>query len=106
MLETTATASSFGLRWRFLQVFADQVFVQILIESVVIAVLGGIAGMITSYALVQFIAVLAPTENTPIVTATALIIAFSFSVLIGILAGLIPAFKASRLNPIQALRYD
>jgi putative ABC transport system permease protein len=84
----------------------SDVFVQILIESVVLAVLGGIAGMITSYALVQFIAVLAPTENTPIVTATALLIAFSFSVVIGILAGLIPAMKASRLNPIQALRYD
>jgi putative ABC transport system permease protein len=84
----------------------SDVFVQILIESVVIAVLGGVAGMVTSYALVQFIAVLAPTENTPIVTAGALAMAFSFSVLIGILAGLIPAFKASRLNPIQALRYD
>ena len=84
----------------------SDVFVQILIESVVLAVLGGIAGMITSYALVQFIAVLAPTENTPVVTATALLIAFSFSVVIGILAGLIPAMKASRLNPIQALRYD
>jgi putative ABC transport system permease protein len=84
----------------------SDIFVQILIESVVISVIGGIAGMITSYALVQFIAMLAPTENTPIVTATALSIAFGFSVLIGILAGLIPAFKASRLNPIQALRYD
>jgi putative ABC transport system permease protein len=82
------------------------VFVQILIESVVIAVLGGIVGMVTSYALVQFIAALAPTENTPIVTATALLLAFSFSVIVGVLAGLIPAVKASRLNPIQALRYD
>lgn len=84
----------------------SDIFVQILIESVVIAILGGIAGMVTSYALVQFIATLAPTENTPIVTVGALSLAFLFSVAVGVLAGLIPAFKASRLNPIQALRYD
>lgn len=82
------------------------IFVQILIESTVVAILGGLAGMVTSFALVHLISVVSPTENTPVVTFTALSVAFLFSAGIGVLAGIIPAVKASRLNPIQALRYD
>jgi len=82
------------------------IFVQILGESVAIAVLGGLAGLGTSFGLVRLIASFAPTDNTPIITVTAMTVAFGFSVGVGVLAGLFPAFKASRLNPIQALRYE
>ena len=67
---------------------------------------GGLAGLATSFALVQLLSKVSPTENEPIVTVTSMLVAFGFSVLVGILAGLFPAIKAARLNPIQALRYE
>ena len=84
----------------------SDVFIQILIESVVLAILGGLAGLAASWGLVQLIGQVSPTENEPIITTFALAAAFGFSVLIGIGAGLIPAFKAARLHPIGALRYE
>lgn len=94
-----------GIRKAVGATFFD-VFVQILVESVVIAVIGGIAGLLTSTALVGLLGRISPTENAPEITLLACVIAFAFSVGIGILAGLFPAFKAAKLDPIQALRYE
>ncbi len=84
----------------------EDIFLQVLVESMVIAVLGGLAGLASSFLLVHLIGAYSPTENAPIISMTALFVAFAFSVLVGILAGIFPAIKAARLNPIQALRYE
>jgi putative ABC transport system permease protein len=84
----------------------SDIFIQILVESVVIAILGGLVGLATSFALVNLISSFSPTGNAPIIKVTALALAFGFSVLVGVLAGIFPAVKAARLNPIQALRYE
>jgi len=82
------------------------IFTQILIESLVIAVVGGVAGLVASYGLVQLIAIITPSDNAPVITALSMVVAFAFSAGTGLLAGVFPALKAARLDPIEALRYE
>jgi putative ABC transport system permease protein len=101
----TERVREIGIRKAIGATFTD-IFTQILVESVVIAIVGGLAGLLTSSFLVKFLVAMSPTENTPVITFESMLLAFSCSVAVGILAGLFPAVKAAKLNPIQALRYE
>jgi putative ABC transport system permease protein len=77
---------------------------QFLTESVLISVGGGLLGIGFGFFLAWLIARTA--EWKTIVTSTSVVIAFSVSVIVGVVFGIYPAVKASRINPIDALRYE
>ncbi|HEY7291084.1 MAG TPA: ABC transporter permease [Vicinamibacterales bacterium] len=77
---------------------------QFVMETTLIAVAGGTAGLILGVAMSRIIASFAGWST--IVTGGSLLLAFSVSVLIGLVFGVYPALKAARLDPIQALHYE
>ena len=79
------------------------ILTQFLFESSAICMVGGMIGVILSFgiAAVMNAFVLPATVSFPIVLFALLI-----SILTGVISGFIPAFRASRLNPIEALRYE
>ncbi|MCH8931614.1 MAG: ABC transporter permease [Nitrospinae bacterium] len=77
---------------------------QFLIESVLICFLGGSIGIALGVLISKSVSKIGGLEA--IVTLQSILLAFGFSVGIGIFFGLYPAIKASNLNPIDALRYE
>ena len=77
---------------------------QFIIEALTLSLIGGIAGILLGMARITSSAS-SPGWST-IVSPLSVILAFGFSGLVGIFFGFYPAYKASLLNPIDALRYE
>jgi len=77
---------------------------QFLIETTIISLSGGVAGILLGVGLSQLIGFLAGWST--IVTTSSIVLAFGVSVVIGIVFGLYPAVRASRLDPVTALHYE
>ena len=77
---------------------------QFLIEAVVLSTLGGIAGVLAGIGSVYLIGTIAGWQT--LIGVPSLVIAFAVALAIGLIFGYYPARRASRLDPIAALRYE
>ncbi|MFN8613027.1 MAG: ABC transporter permease [Vulcanimicrobiota bacterium] len=77
---------------------------QFLVESIVLSLAGGAIGVALGYGLAHLAAKF--SQWPPVVSVQSVILAFTFSLVVGVFFGFYPAFKASRLDPIQALRNE
>lgn len=82
------------------------ILVQILAESLTLAIAGGLIGMVASVALIKILQQVVVASNRPELSPAGLVIGIAFSGIVGVLAGLYPAIRASRLSPVEALRSD
>jgi putative ABC transport system permease protein len=78
---------------------------QFLAEAVLISIGGGVVGILIGIAIpvsVQFF-----TDDVQIpISPVSIIVAFTVSLLVGLLFGILPANKAARMNPTEALRFE
>ena len=77
---------------------------QFIIEALILSFIGGVIGIIAGISTSEILAIFAGW--TTIVSPLSVLLAFGFSGLVGIFFGFYPAYKASLLDPIEALRYE
>ena len=80
------------------------ILAQFLIEAMTLSVIGGLLGIVLGILGARATTLVAGWPT--IISAESVVVAFFFSLAVGLFFGLYPARKASRLNPIEALRYE
>ncbi len=107
LVSVTERTREIGIR-KALGAKGRHIRMQFVIEAATTSAIGGILGILTGIGVSSLVTkfLLASLDMVAIPTFTSVMISFGISVFIGVLFGYLPANKAAKLNPIEALRHD
>ncbi|MEH7461904.1 ABC transporter permease [Bacillus thuringiensis] len=103
LVSVTERTREIGVR-KALGATRSKILLQFLIEAVMVTLLGGLIGIGLGYAGAYIVSIYA--KWPPLVSWEVVVGGVLFSMTLGIIFGVIPANKAAKLNPIEALRYE
>ena len=103
LVSVTERTREIGIRMA-VGAMAQDILIQFLIEAVVLSGIGGIVGIMLGMGIT--VGVARGLDIILVIDPSITMIALLFSMLIGIMFGIIPARKAANMNPIDALRYE
>ena len=104
LVSVTERTREIGLR-KAVGARRSDVLIQFLIEAMALAIVGGMIGVALGWGLARLVSVLFG-EFQAVVGADAVITSLVVATAVGLFFGIFPAYRASRLNPIDALRYE
>jgi putative ABC transport system permease protein len=108
LVSVTERTREIGLR-KALGARRSNILIQFLVESSVLSLLGGAVGVLLAWGISTLVAQIAASSNTPItpiIDLNSVLLATLFSAAVGLFFGLYPANRASKLEPVEALRSE
>ena len=103
MVSVTERTREIGLK-KALGAKKKAILLQFLTEAILLSLIGGIFGVAAGLILSKIISIIAAIPVA--ISVPAILVAVGFSMLVGVIFGFAPSYKASNLNPIDALRYE